>query len=77
MQPRRDLLVHVPARDELEHLALARRELVEIRVAADALAGPERVEDEAGEPRREHGVAGGDALDRRSARSAPEIVFVT
>src|SRR5438105_2134674 len=64
-EPPRDLLVEVAARDQLEHLTLARRQLVELRVAADALARAEGVEDEAGEARREDGVALRDALDRR------------
>ena len=37
MQPRRNLLVHVAARDQLQHLALAWGELVELGVAADAI----------------------------------------
>src|SRR5207248_5214412 len=50
VQARGDLLVHVATRDELEHLAFARRELVELRVAAYAFAGAESVEHEAGKP---------------------------
>src|SRR5436305_12781752 len=63
-QPSRDLLVQVAAGDQLKHLALARGQLVELGVAADALAGAERVEHEAGETGREDGVALRDALDR-------------
>ena len=63
VQSRRDLLVAVPARDQLQHLALARGERVELGVDG-RLAGAERVEHEAGEPRREDGVALGRALDR-------------
>src|SRR5919206_273648 len=64
VEARRDLLVHVAARDELEDFALARRQLVQLRVAGDLVTGPKRVEDEAGEARREDGVALCDALDR-------------
>src|SRR5207248_2216916 len=63
-QASRDLLVEVAAGDELQHLALARGELVELGVAPDALAGAEGVEHEAREARREDGVALRDALDR-------------
>ena len=63
MQPRGDLLVAVAAGDQLQHLALARRQRVELRVDG-GLARAERVEDEAGEPRREDRVAVGGAVDR-------------
>ena len=46
-----DLLVHVAAGDQPQDLALARGELVELGIAADALARAEGVEHEAGEPR--------------------------
>ena len=62
-QPLRDLLVEIAARDVLDDLALARRELVELHVARRS-APPERVEDEAGQTRGEHGVALVDAPDR-------------
>lgn len=42
----------------------ARGELVDLGVAPDPLAGAEGVPHEAGEARREDGVAGRDALDR-------------
>src|ERR671919_1305273 len=64
VQARGDLLVHVAAGDQLEDLALARGQLVQLGVARDALAGPERVEDEAREPRREDRVTGPDPFDR-------------
>src|SRR5580692_7896779 len=52
-----DLLVHVAARDVLEHLALARRQQVEFRVylCGRNLTG-ERVEHEARQARRENGI---------------------
>src|SRR5216684_5224538 len=54
----RDLLVEVAAGDELEHLALARGELVQLRVDLGGREFPrEGVKDEAGEARREDGVA--------------------
>src|ERR1051326_8584409 len=59
-----DLFVPVAARDELEHLALAGREIVEFGVSAERLAGPEGVQDETGKPWREHRVSLGDTLDR-------------
>ena len=60
-----DLLVEVAARDEAQDLLLARRELVDVgrRSAARRLAA-EGVEHEAGQARREDGVALGDPLDR-------------
>src|SRR5271166_3381347 len=60
-----DLLVHVPARDVLEHLALARRQQVQLRVHLRGrdLTG-EGVEYEAGQARREHGVAIAHAAHR-------------
>ena len=61
-----DLLVEVAAGDQAQHLALAERELVELGVELGlrdlALKG---VEHEAGEPRREDGVAVADPADRR------------
>ena len=57
-----DLLVAVAARDQLEHLAFSCRQQVQLGVAR-RLAGAERVEHEAGESRREDGVAFGDAVD--------------
>ena len=59
-----DLLVEVAAGDEAQDLALAQGELVELGVGLGLgdLAG-ERVEDEAGEARREDGVAVADAGD--------------
>ena len=42
VEPQRDLLVHVAARDVLQHLALARRELVELGSSALGAAGPPR-----------------------------------
>ena len=70
-----DLLVAVAARDQLQHLALARGERVELGVDR-RLARAEGVEHEAGEPRREDGVALGDAVDGVGELLA-EIVFVT
>ena len=57
-EAQRDLLVHVAAGDVLEHLALARRELRRARARrlGRGRAG-ERVEHEAGQPRREDRVA--------------------
>jgi hypothetical protein len=52
-----DLLVRVAPRDEPEHLALPRRELVELGIDRWWRAPGERVEHEAREPRREHRVA--------------------
>src|SRR5207248_2134322 len=63
-QPRRDLLVAIAPSDELEHLALARRQLVQLGIALHALAGAEGVEDEAGEAGREDGVTVRDAPHR-------------
>ena len=59
------LLVGVAAGDQAQHLTLARRELVELGVepGAGRTALGERVEHEAGQPRREHGVPGGDPVD--------------
>src|SRR4051794_283718 len=65
VQPRGDLLVHVPARDQLQHLPLARRQLVEVGVAAHPVAGAEGVQHEPREAWREYGVAARDLLDRR------------
>ena len=76
MQARRDLLVAVAARDQLQHLALARGQRLQLGVGAHGLAGAERVEDEPREARREDGVALGDARDRVRS-SSREIVFVT
>src|SRR5438477_940419 len=59
-----DLLVAVAAGDQLQPLALTRRQSVELRVAADRLAGAKSVENEAGEARREHGIPLRDMLDR-------------
>ena len=66
-----DLLVGVAAGDQPHHLALALGEPVEVLVDGGHLdrAG-ERVEHEAGQPRREHRVAVGDPADRvRPARA--------
>ena len=64
-----DLLVAVAARDQLQHLALACGQRLELRVGADGLVVAERVEHEAREPRREDGVARArPARSRRSAR---------
>jgi hypothetical protein len=54
-----DLLVRVAAREQPQHLALARGEPVELLVRHRRL-GPERVEHEPREARREHRVAVGD-----------------
>src|SRR6478672_7915012 len=59
-----DLLVAVAARDQLQHLALAGRQIVELGVSAEGLTRPESVEDEAGQARREHRVSLRHALDR-------------
>ena len=75
----RDLLVEVAAGDVAQDLALARGELVELGVGDRRRVGlvpGEGVEHEAGEARREHGVAAGHAATA-SASSGPEIVFVT
>src|SRR5688500_4013240 len=64
VQPGGDLLVHVAARDQLEDFPLARGQLVQLGVAADALAGAEGVEHEARQPGGEDGVARADPLDR-------------
>ena len=65
-----DLLVLVAPGDEAHDLALAGRQAVELLVDLGDLARgrTERVEDEAGQPRAEDGVAVGDAA---------LIVFVT
>ena len=76
LQARGDLLVHVAAGDQLEYLALSRGELVELGVAADALAAAKRVEDESIQPWREDGIPRSDALDR-DGQILREIVFVT
>src|SRR3954453_4492517 len=56
-EAQRDLLVEIAAREVPEHLALARRELVEVGVRRRGRLAGEGVEDEAGQPRREDGVA--------------------
>src|SRR5438093_7795701 len=63
VESRGDLLVHVAARDQLEDLTLTRRKLVQVCVARDLLTCAKGVQDEAGQPRREDGVAVRDALD--------------
>src|SRR4029079_352302 len=62
VEPGGDLLVEVPACDQLEDLALSRGELVELTAS---LLGAVRVEDEARKPGREDRVAGRHPLDRR------------
>src|SRR5579884_3911354 len=61
VQARCDLLVAVAARDQLQHLALACRERLELGVVADACALAERIEHETGEAWREDGVSRGNA----------------
>ena len=59
-----DLLVRVATGNEAQHLTLARRQLIELLVDPHtARAHGERVEHEAGQARREHGIAGRDPLD--------------
>ena len=77
VEPGGDLLGHVAAGDQLQHFALARRQLVELGIASYALARAKRVECEAGETRRKDGVALGHTLYCARVSSSPEIVFVT
>ena len=76
-QLRRDLLVRVAAREQPQHLALARRQLVDLLVDGRRDRGvAEGVEHEPGQPRAEHDVAVGDA-GIAAARSSAEMVLVT
>ena len=68
-QPTGDLLVGVAAGDQSHHLALPRREAIEVGIARGVwalhrLVAGEGVEHEAGKTRREHGVAAVNAADR-------------
>lgn len=63
VKPCSDLLVLVTAGDQLQHLALSRGEVLELRVVADACPFAKRIEHESGKPRREHGVACRNTLD--------------
>ena len=70
------LLVRVAAGDQAQHLALAGRELVELGVDGRGHRAGERVEHEAGEP-GENAASPAATRATASARSAPEIDFVT
>jgi hypothetical protein len=64
-----DLFVRVTPGDQPEHLALAGRDLVQLGVetGGDRVGGGgvgEGIEDKAGQARREHGIAGSDAVHR-------------
>jgi hypothetical protein len=58
------LPVGISARDELHHLSLALRELVELLIDRLGKLPRKRVEDETGEPGREHRIALVYSLDR-------------
>src|SRR5581483_2016596 len=64
-EAQRDLLVLVAARDQPQHLALAKRQPIELRVHLRLFQlALEGVEDEAREPGREDRVAVADPADR-------------
>src|SRR5438876_2334548 len=64
VESRGDLLVHVAARDQLEHLALPRCQLVQLLVAGHLLASAEGIQHETRQPWGEDRVALRDPLDR-------------
>src|SRR5450756_1044696 len=74
----RDLAVAEAPRDQPHHLLLARREPVELVVGHRDVpgAGPEGIEHEPGESRREDRVAAGHLLDRVAELGAG-VAFVT
>src|SRR5450759_2554918 len=75
----RDLAVAEAARDQPHHLLLARREPVELVVGHRDVpgAGPEGIEHEPGESRREDRVAAGHLLDRVAELGAGARGYVT